>query len=298
MLAPSDTVFRVAAVAENTVTNALNRETRLARMKVPEVVRQAALFPELDLPEPPEGHPYRQHRGDGYVVGCFPGGTFASVSVQAFPADEVDQRVGAVRAVVVAEGFSKAAWIISEEARPEGLVLRLQEFGMTLWDEPMMEPRFSQMALVAAPQIGAGGVEARSVATFAEFVSAQSVASDAFESTDQDRRAFERRAEELWEWHQRFPQFQTFVAFAAGEIIGSASAIFGTSACYLVGGSVRENERGRGAYRSLVRARWDAAAKRGTPALTVSAGAMSRPILERLGFITVGTADVLRDTLE
>ena len=266
-------------------------------MKVSEVVRHAALFPESDLPDPPEGHPYRQHRGEGYVVGCFPGGTFASVSVQAFPADQVEQRVGAVRAVVIAEGFSKAAWVISEAARPEGLALLLQEFGMTLWDEPMMERRFSQMALVAAPQIAAGGVEARRVETFAEFVSAQSVASDAFESTDQDRRAFERQAEELWEWQQRFPQFQTFVALSAGEVIGSASAIFGANAVYLIGGSVNEKARGRGAYRSLVRARWDAAAKRGTPALTVSAGAMSRPILERLGFITVGTADVLRDAL-
>ncbi len=108
---------------------------------------------------------------------------------------------------------------------------------------------------------------------------------------------FERQAEELWEWQQRFPPFQTFVALSAGEIIGGASAIFGTNAVYLAGGSVRESERGRGAYRSLVRARWDAAAERGTPALTVGAGAMSRPILERLGFVTVGTADVLRDTL-
>ena len=42
--------------------------------------------------------------------------------------------------------------------------------------------------------------------------------------------------------------------------------------------------RGRGAYRAVVRARWDAAVARGTPALAVGAGPMSRPILERLGF--------------
>jgi hypothetical protein len=33
-----------------------------------------------------------------------------------------------------------------------------------------------------------------------------------------------------------------------------------------------------------VRARWDEAARRGTPALAVGAGPMSQPILERLGF--------------
>ena len=40
----------------------------------------------------------------------------------------------------------------------------------------------------------------------------------------------------------------------------------------------------RGAYRAVVRARWDEAVRRGTPALAVGAGQMSRPILERLGF--------------
>ena len=45
--------------------------------------------------------------------------------------------------------------------------------------------------------------------------------------------------------------------------------------------------RGQGAYRALVRARWDEAVQVGQPALVVHAGAMSRPILERLGFHAV-----------
>ena len=58
---------------------------------------------------------------------------------------------------------------------------------------------------------------------------------------------------------------------------------------------MREDARGRGAYRALVRARWDAAVERGTPALTVMAGSMSAPILDRLGFATVGEGDGLED---
>ena len=54
-----------------------------------------------------------------------------------------------------------------------------------------------------------------------------------------------------------------------------------------MGGSTAEWARGRGAYRAIVRARWDEAVRRGTPALAVGAGAMSRPILERLGFVQV-----------
>jgi GNAT superfamily N-acetyltransferase len=55
----------------------------------------------------------------------------------------------------------------------------------------------------------------------------------------------------------------------------------------LWGGAVRADARGRGCYRALVRARWDEAARRGTPALTVSANDKSGPALRRLGFEAV-----------
>jgi hypothetical protein len=54
--------------------------------------------------------------------------------------------------------------------------------------------------------------------------------------------------------------------------------------------------RGRGIYRALVRARWDEAVRRGTPALVVQAGRMSKPILERLGFETVCEMHALVDS--
>jgi hypothetical protein len=50
------------------------------------------------------------------------------------------------------------------------------------------------------------------------------------------------------------------------------------------GGATIARARGRGAYRALVRARWDDAVARGTPLVAVHAGAMSAPILRRLGF--------------
>ena len=55
--------------------------------------------------------------------------------------------------------------------------------------------------------------------------------------------------------------------------------------------------RGRGAYRALLRARWDEAVARGTPALITQGGSMSRPILERLGFEAVGHVHMLVDDL-
>ena len=63
----------------------------------------------------------------------------------------------------------------------------------------------------------------------------------------------------------------------------------------LAGGVTLPRARGRGAYRALVRARWDAARDSGAPALVTQAQAASRPILERLGFRSTGTIPVLVD---
>jgi predicted acetyltransferase len=63
----------------------------------------------------------------------------------------------------------------------------------------------------------------------------------------------------------------------------------------LISGGVLAEARGRGAYRALVRARWEDAVEAGQPALVVHAGAMSRPILERLGFQVAAEQEVLLD---
>jgi predicted GNAT family acetyltransferase len=63
----------------------------------------------------------------------------------------------------------------------------------------------------------------------------------------------------------------------------------------IAGGSTHPDYRGRGCYRALVRARWNAAVTRGTPLLAVQAGAMSKPILERLGFRQIATVHALVD---
>src|SRR5438309_1429307 len=56
---------------------------------------------------------------------------------------------------------------------------------------------------------------------------------------------------------------------------------------FLTGGVTLPEARGRGAYRALVRARWDDAVRRGTPGLVVHAEEPSRRVLERIGFTHV-----------
>jgi len=264
---------------------------------LPDEVREAALFPALDLPDPPPDHPYKAFRRDGYSVGFFPGMSHANVSVRRVAEGEVEARIAETRTLLAEHGFDRAAWIVADAADPPGLAALLQERGLELWEENGggLERDFRQMALVAPPPGAPDGVEAHPIETFEEFVEAAKVANDAFELSERDRKVFEEQQEALWAWEERFPDFKTFAAVADGEVIGSASAIFGAHAVYLIGGSVRADRRGRGGYRALVRARWDAAEARGTLALTVTAGAMSGPVLDRLGFVTVGEGIVLSD---
>src|SRR5439155_14568117 len=76
----------------------------------------------------------------------------------------------------------------------------------------------------------------------------------------------------------------TFAAWLDGRVAAAARATFTSCGVHRTAGATAPWARGRGAYRALVRARWDPAVVHGTPALAVGAGRMSSPILRRLGF--------------
>ena len=79
------------------------------------------------------------------------------------------------------------------------------------------------------------------------------------------------------------------------EIVSAGTCAPTPHGLLLYGGATASRARGRGAYRALLRARWDEAVARGTPALITQGGSMSRPILERLGFKPVGHVHMLLD---
>jgi GNAT superfamily N-acetyltransferase len=188
-------------------------------------------------------------------------------------------------------------WFVPEAAQPAGLAIRLQELGLTPNDKPPFEPRFASMAAFEPPPSGPPDVDAHRVRTFEEFREACRVAGNAFAVDAEWAAAFEARAELLWPFQAEDTGRATLVATIDGEVVGFGDVSFGRTAVLLGGSGTHPDYRGRGVYRSIVRARWDAAVARGTPTLTVGAGAMSRPILERLGFSIVGWNDCLRDDL-
>jgi GNAT superfamily N-acetyltransferase len=188
--------------------------------------------------------------------------------------------------------------MVPEASTPDGLGDALAAtYGMTPYDELPHEPRFAALLLTSPPPAhDSPGLDARLAESLAEFEAAALIGMESFDVSEQDRQAHRAHHQLLWDMEVAGDSgFRTFVGILDGEIVGTAAAIFGTNAAYLVGGGTRSDARGRGVYRALVKARWDAAVARGTPALTVSAGRMSRPILERLGFAHAGWVDVLRD---
>ncbi len=114
-----------------------------------------------------------------------------------------------------------------------------------------------------------------------------------------DERA-ERRAaaQAAWPSIRADGRSSIYLAYLDGEPVGFGRAIFtprGRRCCWA--GRRCRTARGRGVYTSLVHARWAEAVERGVPRLVVSAGPMSAPILERLGFLRLGGVRLLRDRL-
>jgi GNAT superfamily N-acetyltransferase len=101
--------------------------------------------------------------------------------------------------------------------------------------------------------------------------------------------------EQRWERHGTF--VGVYLAWVDGEPAGAATTYYLDDAFALTGSGTLPHLRGRGAYRALLHARWQDSVERGTPALAVQAGAMSRPILQRCGFQSLGDVDVLLDVL-
>ena len=92
----------------------------------------------------------------------------------------------------------------------------------------------------------------------------------------------------------------SFVRYNAriGEtVVGAATATFTALGAMIHSGSTLPTFRGRGVYRRLVAHRWRDAVARETPALVTRAGVMSRPILERLGFLELGKIQFFMDAL-
>ena len=209
-------------------------------------------------------------------------------------AEGVESLLSEVRERVPAD--KEPVWWIGPSARPTDLHEQLQALGLR-------EPRdrallLHALALTREPN-GPEHVDVARIESFEQYTAAREIAWDAFD-TPEDRRAKDRtRLREDFEESQRLESPVGFLATVDGQPAGSGAAVPSTRGVFLFGGATAEWARGRGVYRALVRARWDFAVDRGTPALVIHAVPdTSYPILLRLGFQEVCTIRRLEDSAD
>ena len=90
-----------------------------------------------------------------------------------------------------------------------------------------------------------------------------------------------------------YPDYMNFYgAYVDGVPVASARINYPTNSQFasLWGGGTLEAYRGKGIYTALVAARVQEAIRRGRRFLTIDASPMSRPIVEKLGFVPISTS--------
>jgi len=224
---------------------------------------------------------------DRFTLCIGAGRTWNTVQRQRFPADEIDDVLDEVRSLLRARGRDRTQWEVGSAAEPPDLVELLLERGLPRDKEPYAVA----LLLTSEPPPGPPDIVARRVKTFDEFVAAHAVQAEAFGMPDDE--IAESRATLPARWRDT-PNLM-HAAWLDGVMVSAGTCAPTPHGLLLYGGATLKRARGRGAYRALLRARWDEAATRETRALMTQAGAMSRPILERLGFEPVGHVHILLD---
>jgi GNAT superfamily N-acetyltransferase len=203
--------------------------------------------------------------------------------------ETVDATIEEVHGILRGCGRHGCTWEIGSSATPSDLRDRLYARGLV--DDG--DPDVAAMVLAMPPPPPPPGVDARPVRNVDEYLEAKHVAQAAFGMPDEPDK------DEWWragyEEQEALGHGRTFVALVDGRIVAHGQSTYTEHGVTLNGGATVPEMRGRGAYRALVSARWDDAVARGTPVLVTQAGAMSRPILERVGFVEVARIWILLD---
>ncbi len=210
-----------------------------------------------------------------------------TVQRQHFLAGDVDAVLDEVRSLLRARGRDTTQWEIGSAAEPRELVDLLLQRGLVRDKEPFAVA----LMLTAEPPAPPPGIVSRQVETFEEYVAATEVQLEAFGAPEDE--AAEQRASLVERWRESATIMHA--TWLDGALVSAGRCAPTPHGLLLYGGATRKDARGRGAYRALLRARWDEAVARGTRALFTQAGAMSCAILERLGFERVGHVHMLLD---
>ena len=255
---------------------------------VPSALREFALVPDRFTRIGGDAN-----RDDDGRVCVLQGSTWAAISGVRLGVDEIEAALERVRALVPAD--KTQTWWLDADAQPADIYDRLVALGL---DRPADRGDVVH-ALVCTeePKAGPGDVTVRTVDTFDDHVVATELQWELFETPPDRREAQKPHLRDEFEAARAAGSPVTFLAELDGRPVGVARSIYSDRGVFLIAGAVLEPDRGRGVYRALVRARWDDAVQRQTPALVTEAlPDTSYPILTGLGFVDVGTTRRLEDS--
>jgi GNAT superfamily N-acetyltransferase len=224
-----------------------------------------------------------------YVVVADAGGVWAAVEGIRLRDGEAVDAVAEVRDVLAKTGTRVASWWLSDRATPAGVEEQLLDAGLQLMADDYL---LQGLLATTPPPPGPPDVEVRRAETVDDWLAVRRLQQDVFDNPPERRSS----PAELTSEFER-ARIALFGAWLDGELVGAGAATPSSRGLLLWGGAVREDARGRGCYRALVRARWDEAVRLGTPALTVSANESSGPALLHLGFEKVLEFRRLEDVL-
>jgi RimJ/RimL family protein N-acetyltransferase len=251
------------------------------------VLREVAEYPNSFIPL---GRRDERIETDRFTLCMGAGSRWNTVQRQRFDGEDLDDVLVEVRGLLLARGRTSTLWEVGSASQPAGLVGMLLERGLE-WDN---DPHALAMLMTSEPPLPPDHIVARRVASFEEYVAANEVQWEAFDTPASE--LAEQRTMLAARWAETTSVMHA--VWLDGELVGAGSCAPTPHGVVLFGGATVARARGRGAYRALIRARWCEAVGLGVPALLTQAGAMSAPILERLGFERVGAVDLLVDEFE
>lgn len=248
------------------------------------MLRELAEYPNSYAPLGP--HDERIETGR-YTLCMGQGRSWNTVQRQHFSAEALDAVIAEVRGHLRARGRGSTQWEVGSAAEPSDLVERLLQRGLVRDQDPYA----AALVLDREPPAAPAGIVARRVETYDEFALAHDVQRIAFgapASGPEDA----ARLRETWDASPGV----VHGVWVDGALVCAGRSVPTEHGLLLFGGATLPSARGKGAYRALIRARWEEAVRRDSPALFTQAGSMSRPILEKLRFRQVGHVHLLLDT--
>ncbi len=204
--------------------------------------------------------------------------------------EAVDAAVDEIRGLLKQHGRKQSTWEIGPSSTPSNLVERLLALGLKRYEEPVATGMVLRKPMISKP----GMAVARRAETVDDYVQAFEILNTVFKEREETNEARRVRAEKQLQ-RDRAGAGAMFLALLQDYPVAAGGCVYVDDAVVLGGAATLEQFRGHGAYRALTHVRYQHAVQRGSEGLVIQAGAMSKPILEKVGFETVAEVQLLVD---